>query len=723
MSTGEDATAPPTSINFVAAEVAEEPLLRDDVNDVEQEYNIYAGYLPSFHRHLSATQAHLNGSLSSSAPLDESDHIVWRSSTVSWSQSEQNLFFRGLSVYSRWRPDLIAAAVKTKNISEVCEYLCVLEEATRTEEGEGSAAMMHEAAMEVSDEWVEAEERMASELARQEDDWADAWRDGMRTEMVKRKRKEMLPPKAKKRKVEQGDEVVVVDGGDRQVAKANFKEWKAKEKFLWDREDILAHLEEIHLQVLDAIIREDLEQKTRKDDDAETTIESEMQESTPSHKSDEAIPPSLISDQMIDPALLALSHNVQLAAVAVSPSKITVTQSEVVAPARPTPPLVASVDVPLDSDTAELTALSPTSRRRHQKRIYMRRKRAQQRGEAVVTDLTRIKPGRKARHTPGQIQTSNDNCEVINLEPEPAPGQPLDDSISPENEEGAQAHNPSAPKPKVRGRTRFYKIKKEFGTAGINGAWLRDHSMDLFHLNTLGKLVDVYKIIEDVPDESSTTSVSADMLQYLQATVVNFITDVMHHVIVGRELETKSKTRSKVWRTALDQITAAAIDQAAKVVGGKSADRKAHFARLFAHHGVPSATEKGKETGTATDDQESGGESDAPLPSVSPHREIYTPIIRVPSAFSGDLRFMDTLSASYMKEARRSRIARFSPPKEADEEIDLVSEELDEEALLAELLEEDEADEHDRHEEKIYEMDLWEEVGVVKGEESTLCDE
>ncbi|KAH7921647.1 hypothetical protein BV22DRAFT_1132114 [Leucogyrophana mollusca] len=738
-------------------DAAEEPDVKDvaseedsDDDNIEQEYNIYGegGYLPSFHRHLAATQAHLAGSILPSVQLEDAAtgkplqrSSVWRSSTTTWSQSEQNLFFRGLAVHSRWRPDLISGVVRTKNVAEVCEYLSVLEESARALEEDGGDAgggVIHEAAIEMSDEWVEVEELMAAEVAGHEDEWARARIEDARGEAVKRKRKEMFSSKAKKRKTEQSEEVVM-SADERERLKARFKEWKASERFQWDREDLLARLEAVHLQVLDTILREGLERRADEEDDEEDASTSQG-----GGRKIDAMTPSLdrmnvISDNMIDPALLALSGNAPSTTIELdtsdavlpttSTSYLSLASTTLVEPTRaPSLPVAPSEDA-LNSGNVDVATMSPTSRRRYQKRLYMRRKRAQQNGEAVVTDITRMKPGRKDRRAK---EKTRDSGEVVDTQshtpPEPA-SMPASLSLPPvDAEEPEEGENKPAPRQKVRGKTRFYKIKAEFETAGINAGWLREHSMDLLHPSALGKLMGVYRSIEDVSDDSTTSFASADLLQYLQACVVAFLTDVMHHVIVSREQEGKLKARSKVWRSALDQIAPAAIEQAVKTVSGKSADRKAHFARLFAHHGVPPSINTGKGKGTATDgfdgDLEQGNDKDQdnmfPLPSLPAYREIHAPIVRPPAAFSADLGFIDTLALSYMKEARRSRIARFSPPKEAEESMDLLPVETDEDAILAELAEEDGVDESDRRAEQAYEGHLW---GEVKGTHGTLADE
>ncbi|KAJ3731122.1 hypothetical protein DFJ43DRAFT_1155946 [Lentinula guzmanii] len=93
----------------------------------------------------------LNSHLSSH---DEDDEI-------DWSEDEKDHFFAALSSYSVLRPDLIAEAIGTKNVAQVCVYLSVLEAATRDCDAEPPRSNL-DIAMEVPDEWLEVEEEQAA---------------------------------------------------------------------------------------------------------------------------------------------------------------------------------------------------------------------------------------------------------------------------------------------------------------------------------------------------------------------------------------------------------------------------------------------------------------------------------------------------------------------------------------------------------------------------------
>ena len=84
-----------------------------------------------------------------------------------WSSDEKDLFFHGLAVYSRSRPDLIAESIKIKTILDVCLYLDVPQTASSPipSETHGSFRSSIEPAMEVFSRGIKNEEQIAAALA------------------------------------------------------------------------------------------------------------------------------------------------------------------------------------------------------------------------------------------------------------------------------------------------------------------------------------------------------------------------------------------------------------------------------------------------------------------------------------------------------------------------------------------------------------------------------
>ena len=91
------------------------------------------------------------------------------------------------------------------------------------------------------------------------------------------------------------------------------------------------------------------------------------------------------------------------------------------------------------------------------------------------------------------------------------------------------------------------------------------------------------------------------------------------------------------------------------------------------------------------------------LPRLSPHREVYAPLIRPPSGWK--MGALTCLTRTYEREATRTRRG-----PSADVEEELMSDETDEEALEEELEEEDEVDVLDMRLAATEEETLWDGV-------------
>ena len=121
-------------------------------------------YVAQFRDHQKFVQAHLKGTLNDEQPLLP----AFFPPSSYWSSDEKDLFFHGIAVYSRFRPDLIAESIKTKTILDVCLYLDILQRASShiPSETHGSFRSSLEPAMEVSDRWIQNEEQNAAALTR-----------------------------------------------------------------------------------------------------------------------------------------------------------------------------------------------------------------------------------------------------------------------------------------------------------------------------------------------------------------------------------------------------------------------------------------------------------------------------------------------------------------------------------------------------------------------------
>ena len=125
-------------------------------------------YLNGFLDNVGAIQDHLAGN--DGTPLSPS----FLPPNAVWTPREKNAFFHALSIYSRFRPDLISHVIKTKSVTDVCNYLSVLQLAASQQDTSVSDSQWRQnfpIAMEVSPEWVAIEEETSFDLIAREQDW------------------------------------------------------------------------------------------------------------------------------------------------------------------------------------------------------------------------------------------------------------------------------------------------------------------------------------------------------------------------------------------------------------------------------------------------------------------------------------------------------------------------------------------------------------------------
>jgi len=116
-------------------------------------------FAEDFRSHQLSFQAHLNGGLPNVDPYPPS----FFPPSSSWNSAEKDLFYHGLAIYSRLRPDLISQHIQTKSTFDVCSYLDFLETALQrlAEDSECTMTIDRreiEPAMEMSERWIQQEE-------------------------------------------------------------------------------------------------------------------------------------------------------------------------------------------------------------------------------------------------------------------------------------------------------------------------------------------------------------------------------------------------------------------------------------------------------------------------------------------------------------------------------------------------------------------------------------
>ncbi|KAF9460706.1 hypothetical protein BDZ94DRAFT_1265331 [Collybia nuda] len=562
-------------------------------------------YASEFRQHLAQFRSHLTGSdgkrlLPSYIPP-----------TGYWTSLEKDAFFHGLSIYSRFRPDLIASCICTKSVVDVCAYIDALEEGISRSTMRHTERTAIEGSMEVSDAWVQWEEKRSADLVLLECDWEEE--------------------NYEKQK----------DGREEDMEND------------WIKEKTLRQLDIHDLTVFETILR---------------TGQSESGYESADHSLPSARFPT--TDEMIDPVLLEISG-------------------------------------PVEEKTISPSELSPTSRRRFQKRLYMRKKRAEKEGNEFTSVATKLRPGRKARVGASQkrrpkIENSsyegNHGEDFMNLDHAVNPhaisesrdtrqnSEPSDDSI------GHARHNKG-------GLTKPYKIRKEFASQGIDVDFLSQGDLGLFHYSTLGRLMELYKSGYSKSKTSLASTVSMDTIRLMTALAIEFISEVVHRTIIFCEQERTMKGNIKVYGRMRDDITSENVDRVLEMMGSKGLTKARYFADLL-HEGmaiVPGApgdlkddSQGSRDCNLSSFDKNSDGDGeneysspcsqDKSFSPLSLARELHPLLIHLPKSFTNrDPLLEDTLMPIDTNETE----------------------------LLNELQEEQEIDDVDGNLARIYESKLW----------------
>ncbi|KAI0763573.1 hypothetical protein BD413DRAFT_495121 [Trametes elegans] len=758
-------------------------------NDVDAT-GVDPAYLALFSEHLDHYRAHLIGRDRPESP--PASHLP---PNAFWSAAEKDAFFRALAVHSRLRPDLIAEEVKTKTLPDVCVYLAVLEEGAREAArkviyvgGEKKTCDVMLArrefpiALEATDEWVRFEERKAEDLI--------AFEDSHKRELLAKERDEEVQSRRKAFRARRGEARTASNERDREgekLRKKEFEAWLEGQKNQWEAEDVWRTLDQASLSALERILRAEEDGLAGFDTLPEDEVEHHADTEPTDHLSVPLSTPAT-GEELIDPLLLQLSRPSPAvppeAALNANPAPSTC-QPELVVPVhdapsasglplypdfRPCTPPFAPVSMPSESmpvlpllpavtilpqtvgeaggssvgDGAEedVASMSPVSRRRYQKRLYMRRKRAQASGGVVLEDTSRLKPGRKPKQCPlkagnpprEDLQTVATSSSVAIEDGVPATPQGLDSS--PARPDTTQSRHL-----KVSGMTLPYKRQAQFESVGINAQRLHQEGVGLFHTQAIGKLMQTYNQLHDVPAEVG-SQLSLDTLKVVHAILVEFVAELMSRAIVSREQERIAKLQTKAWHLQEHKkISAVHVRRAITLHGADHLNKRAHFARLFKELGLdePNGTgadqednedveggdmpgaspskvssyidpEGADERGVLPD---SAQEDDPPFKPLSPLRMIYPPIIDLPSygpRNDDDAAALDP--STYMPWPSSSLLSNSSEPLR---EEDLLPETVDEVALVAELRDDENIEKEDHLRDLEEEKRLWARFGGKPG--------
>lgn len=435
-------------------------------------------YLKHYKRHVSQFREHLRGADDINGGLTSS--VV--SLGAFWTREEKVLFFHALSVHSRHRPELIAAEIPGKSIVDICAYLEALSIASLADKRQLSRQVFLPA-IEVSDKWIHFEDEQAEAMASHEATWDQEYRDERRA-MALRDEKEAM--RMQKRKFTE-------NGRDREEEKRRriaFEEFRANQEAQWRRDDYLSVLDGPHLQALDNILREAEEPPNP------TVCENEgcsqQSEGNKTHSAN-------IPDAIIDPSLLEIST--------------TIRPTEAEAILSPINANTQTFKATQENECFDLSKLSPSSRRRHKKRLHMRRKRAEATGGQMLTSVAKLKPGRKTgakkAHLPTRlskqvtyteetqevshqdvsnidematlqdiyvfkVEQDEDDLEIVKF---------MSNDFPDESTYGLETNKKSS------GMTLPYKIKHHLLGNGVNASYLNASGLGLFHLSSMERLM------------------------------------------------------------------------------------------------------------------------------------------------------------------------------------------------------------------------------------------
>ncbi|ESK97066.1 hypothetical protein Moror_6287 [Moniliophthora roreri MCA 2997] len=314
--------------------------------------------------------------------------------------------------------------------------------------------------------------------------------------------------------------------------------------------------------------------------------------------------------------------------------------------------------------------LSPASRRRFRKRLYMRRKRAAQTGGIVSLDPAILPRGKKSRGGVAQREAREATQDIDVKHDTNAQSSAVPQDALLREEVGmnvTESTTPTLSKEEI--------VKNEWEALGIDAQTLVSNDLGLFHLESLGHFMGLFRYTssEDVCGDT-TSSISAKTIQSLQCLVRAFVLDVVHHTIVLKEEERRLKSQTKVWNTGNDEISLATINHALALVGYTGSGKRKLFSKLQ------------RRAKPEPQDSESSAGDDSDVPDSHDYKiETYTSVFTPVPALS-----------------RVSAHGHFE--MDLDEEI-LSTE--NEEQLLMELEEEKKLDANDCVLEAQYEEQLW----------------
>ncbi|KAJ7579247.1 hypothetical protein C8J56DRAFT_1059473 [Mycena floridula] len=582
-------------------------------------------YVRQFREHLAHTQAHFSGT--DDEPLAES----FFPPNGHWTAAEKDLFFHGLVVHSRMRPDLIADSINSKTLLDVLVYLRRLDEATKDTGDDDTGPIDHGIAMEMSEAWLRFEESQSAALILQEVEWESQTLHLARAQESEAEATRLdaqLP----------GD-----DSSD--IRQEQLVSWKQDKDLEWARFDALQSLDMVRLRKLAELCRSP----------SPDTIPNVEIRGSPSPDTNKEYSPTETPPPSPGPSIPSL--------------RLSIPPTEAVLPEQ----------------------LSPRSRRRLQKRLYMRRKRAEEFGETPNDAPTKLAVGRKKKSRP-KPRPRPTSYNTMRKKREKRKLKKQGELIRSEEEEEDEDEDEEYVHQNQSGKNKHIRIRELFAELGIDAHSLAD--LDLINFSAIGRLIQSNGMAYGSDDlERTPSTISMETIRVLNAFLVDFTTQLVQQSIIFRETERDLKKRSKVWHLNNEsEITSGHVERALETIGSFQRARK----RL-----IQEVIEEDEEQDDP--DVESDGEppspkrlrqSPQPNPFLLPlHRELNPPIVFAPDSF-----------------ARGNRDGKSKLPPEAEP---LMEKETDDEALMEELEEDDIVDQEDEDAQVAHEIKLWKELDAA----------
>ncbi|KAL1705275.1 hypothetical protein EV121DRAFT_290563 [Schizophyllum commune] len=377
------------------------------------------------------------------------------------------------------------------------------------------------------------------------------------------------------------------------------------------------------------------------------------------------------------------------------------------------------------SSTPSTRELSPKSRRRLQKRLYMRRKRAEKAGTEAIQDAGLLKVGRPKKARPprkrrrrgregedqdqegaGEDQEgAGEDQDQDGREDADADGGGRSGQEDGEGEEGKEDEDYAHPH--RGGTTAPYKARRLFEEVGITHAVLAEQRLDLFDGIGVARWLEATRDDPDLEyDAPPPNAVSYQFLSTLRDILVDFVTDVAQRAIVSREQEVQFKAVSKAWRVkSTGLVLAKNVEHALEMMGVAVPERPKKRKRPPDEDDedeAEDAEDENRDDASDAEDDEDGSlhqpisRSSSRQASQSSSRHASGPSSQQPIEPDSSYDLVDDLYPTF-----------FRLPRAYQDDSGLMPEDTDEEALVRVLDEEEELDAEDIVAEGEYEDELW----------------